>query len=114
MNRVCNQVMSQAKYKYLLTLQFDIRPESVQGYYRYVLQEFVPSMQKMGLPMRAAWHTAYGDYPMRQLDFLAEDLNTIRSLLADSDWKRLESGLQEYITHYQHKVMDFDETRFQW
>ena len=57
-------------YKLLLT--YDIRPDQVEKYYHYVLKEFVPELETMGLYLFRVWHIAWGNYPVRQLEFVAE------------------------------------------
>jgi hypothetical protein len=93
------------RYKLLLT--YDIRPEMQDVYYQYVTQEFVPALQEMGLYMLTAWHTAYGDRPTRQVEFVTEDLDTVRDAFSSDRYRSLERRLQTYITDYERKVVRF-------
>ncbi|RMF76547.1 MAG: hypothetical protein D6737_19900 [Chloroflexi bacterium] len=91
--------------RYKLLLYYNIRPEATDGYYQYVLGEFIPAMQRMGLYMLAAWHIAYGDYPMRQVEFVAEELESVQNAFNSPRWKEMERELQNYTTNLQHKVV---------
>ena len=45
-----------------LLLTYDPLPENREAYFNYVLGEFVPALEHLGLTMSEAWHTAYGSY----------------------------------------------------
>lgn len=99
--------------KYKLMLTYDIAPEEEEAYYRFTLGEFVPSMQEMGLYLLRAWHTAYGNYPVRQSEFVAEELETIREALGSDEFIELEERLLRYVTNYHRKIVRFSD-RFQF
>lgn len=92
---------------YKLVLSYDVRPEVYTDYQRFILDEFVPGLQEMKLYMSAAWRTAYGNYPNRQVEFVLEDLDTMRAALQNAHWKRLEKQLISYTTRYERKLILF-------
>jgi len=92
-------------YKLLVT--YDIRQDMVEKYYYYVLKEFVPELETMGLYMFKVWHVAYGDYPIRQLEFVIEDLETVLDVFASDRWETLESHLKELTVGYERKLIRF-------
>lgn len=93
------------RYKLLMT--YDIRPEMYDTYFQYVMSEFVPALQNMGLYMITAWHTAYGEYPVRQVEFVSEDLETMLEVFQTERWDEMESRLKTYIINYERKVVRF-------
>jgi hypothetical protein len=97
-----------------LILTYDIRPEVQDHYYQYMLGEMVPAAQSLGLHMSGAWHTAYGNYPVRLVEFIADDYATLADILAGPTWARLEERLHEYITHYRRKVVRLRDDQFQF
>lgn len=98
--------------KFLLT--YDIRPEIQDQYFQFVLGEMVPTLQSMGLVMGGAWHTAYGQYPMRLVEFVAEDRATLERVLASPVWEDLESRLQRFVHNYGRKTVPLRENVFQF
>ena len=92
-------------YKILVT--FDIRPDMVEKYYYYVLKEFVPELESMGLYMFKVWHVAYGNYPIRQLEFVTENLDTVYEVFDSERFEKLEDNLKELTTDYERKVVPF-------
>jgi hypothetical protein len=97
-----------------LILTYDILPETQDLYYQFVLGEMVPAVQRMGLMMSGAWHTAYGDYPIRLVEFIGEDLEQVQAVLANPRWAAYERRLQEYVTRYSRKVVPLREDQFQF
>ena len=96
-----------------LLLIYDPLPEQREEYFRYVLGEFIPAMENLGLTMCEAWHTAYGQYPLRLLGFLIADHQTLASVMASDDFQDLEGRLQDYVMNYRRKVVS-QESRFQF
>ncbi len=93
--------------RYKLLMRYDIKPATHEAYYQFVVGEFVPAMQSLGLYMLQVYHTAYGDYPVRQLEFVAEDIDTIRTALKSDTYKRLEKKFQDYTSNYSQKIVRF-------
>jgi hypothetical protein len=61
----------------------------------------------MGLKMSEAWHTAYGDYPLRLAGFIASDRRTMDEVLASPAFGDLENRLQEFVANYNRRVVPF-------
>ena len=90
-----------------LVMCYDINETSNEAYYRFVLNEMVPALQDMGLYMLHVYHTAYGPYPVRQLDFVAESLEIVRKALETSTWEELKAKLEDYTSNYSQKIVTF-------
>jgi hypothetical protein len=103
--------MEQAGVKLLLT--FDPIPERREGYFRYMLGEFVPALEHLGLKMCEAWHTAYGEYPLRLTAFTAPDEASMVQVLESPAFCELESRLQEYVDNYHRRTVPIRQ-RFQF
>ena len=95
--------MADTRVKMLIS--YNVVPELQQAYYEFVLGELIPSAQSMGLVLSEAWHTAYGDYPIRLNGFVARDKSTLDRILAGSDWRQLEDKLKRFVTAYHKKVV---------
>ncbi|MDX1615074.1 MAG: hypothetical protein R3300_12250 [Candidatus Promineifilaceae bacterium] len=91
-----------------LLLSYNIKPESAQAYYEFVLGRYVPTMQSMGLEMSEAWHTAYGDYPDRLIGFVAKDRDTMMDVIEGETWHTLNDRLFEFVTDFEYKVINFE------
>lgn len=90
-----------------LLLSYNVRPEGAQEYYEFVLGQYIPVMQSMGLEVTEAWHTAYGDYPNRLVAFVSRDRDTVRRLMNDETWEELNERLLQYVTDFDYKVIAY-------
>ncbi|HSR47784.1 MAG TPA: hypothetical protein VLL77_07315 [Anaerolineales bacterium] len=88
-----------------LLLSYDPLPDQREEYFRYVLGEFVPALEQLGLKMSEAWHTAYGDYPLRLAGFVAPDQRTMDEVLASEAFGDLESRLQAFVVNYRRRIV---------
>lgn len=104
-------VVGEAGMKLLLI--YDPLPEQREEYFSYVLGEFVPALESLGLKLCEAWHTAYGDYPLRLTAFQAADRATLEAVLASEDFRSLETRLQDYVVNYRRKIVS-EQRRFQF
>ena len=98
-------MMSSESPQVKLILEFDIKPGSQQVYYQFMISQFVPALQGMGLQMADAWHTVYGNYPSRSSSFVGVDLDTMRDIFRGNEWQELEARLQEYVTGYTWRII---------
>ena len=96
-----------------LLITYNPDPNRQAEYYEYVLGEFIPALQKLGLPMLEAWHTAYGEYPLRLAAFVAPDRGTMDRVLDSAAFQDLEQRLQEFVSDYQRRIVPL-RNRFQF
>ncbi|MBL8153211.1 MAG: hypothetical protein JNM70_03430 [Anaerolineae bacterium] len=99
--------------RYRLMMRYDIKPDQFEPYYQFVMNEFVPALQNMGLYMVAVWHTAYGDYPVRQVEFVTDSLETVREVFQSERWDKLEARLKTFTLRYERKLVRYRD-RFQF
>ena len=99
--------MTDARIKLLMA--YDVVPELQQAYYEFVLGEMVPTAQSMGLVLSEAWHTAYGDYPIRLNGFVARDRPSLDRVLSSPEWQQVEEKLKRFVTGYHRKVVPYRE-----
>jgi hypothetical protein len=98
-------MMSENDANVKLVLSFDIRAGTQQVYYQFMIGQFVPALQGMGLQMTDAWHTVYGKYPSRITSFVGLDVAGIRKMLNSPEWKELEERLLEYVENYSWRII---------
>lgn len=106
--------MTSSSYPVKFILTYDILPDVQETYFQFVLGELVPALQAQGLHMSGAWHTAYGDYPMRLVEFIADDRATVEAVLGSPAWEQMEERLREFVINYGHKIVRLREDHFQF
>ncbi len=96
--------------RYKLMLFYDLRSPETEAYYQFVMNELIPSLHGMGLYIFRAFHTIPGSAGVntqRQVEFVAEDLATVRSVLESDQWQDFESKLLTHATNYSRKIVHF-------
>ncbi len=96
-----------------LLIAYSLKPGREEIYYRFMMAEFLPSLQDMNLTMAEAWQTAWGNYPQRLIGLVAEDRATVEETLASQRWREIEDKLIRYVTDYRRQLVPA-RTRFQF
>jgi hypothetical protein len=89
--------------KVLMT--WDIAAERDQEYFEFVIGEFIPGVQRLGLQPAEAWATLYGSYPQIQVGLVASDADQAHSILKSDDWYQLQERLFNYVKNFSYKVV---------
>jgi hypothetical protein len=90
--------------KVLMT--WDIAAERDQEYFEFIIGEFIPGVQRLGLQTAEAWATVYGSYPQIQVGLLAPDAMQAYQILDSSEWGMLQDRLSVYIKNFSYKVVN--------
>lgn len=91
-----------------LLMHWDIKPGRDQEYFEFVIREWLPGVNKLGIQPTWAWYTIYSrDSSTAQItaEAIADDLPTMRQALTSDDWSALHQRLLEYVQNYHHKVV---------
>ncbi len=86
-------------------MTWDILPGREQEYFEFVVREFVPGMQRLGIQPTEAWLTTFGERPQILTGGVTEDLKTMRGALSTDDWKNLRDKLNEFVSNFDLKVV---------
>lgn len=96
-----------------LLLTYNILLHQQEAYLRFVVDEFIPTLQSLGLTNQGVWHTAYGNYPIRLLVFVSETPEAMQKALASETWNEMEKKLQTFVADYSRRVVP-NEPYFQF
>jgi hypothetical protein len=88
-----------------LLMNWDIKPGREQEYFEFVVREWVPGLQRVGLEPTDAWYTMYGSSPQILSGGTARNLKDMRRILDSEEWQALKSQLLTYVDNYQEKVV---------
>ena len=86
-------------------MTWDIAAERDQEYFEFIIGEFVPGVQRLGLQPSEAWATLYGAYPQIQVGLIAADAPEASRALASAEWGLLQDRLFGYVKNYSYKVV---------
>lgn len=89
-----------------LIMTWDISPNREQDYFEFVIREFIPGIQRMGLDLIEAWVTVYGSAPQIQVGAMLPARSSPKQIMRSDEWKSLNSQLLDYVTNYNVKVVE--------
>jgi hypothetical protein len=88
-----------------LIMRWDIRPEKESEYFEFLVHEFIPALNKLGIADILVWYTAYGDCEQKLAEGTTESVDQMRSILQSEDWVILTDKLQNYVVDFDLKVI---------
>ncbi len=88
-----------------LLMSWNIRPGREQEYFEFVIREFIPEIQELGLDPSEAWVTVYGDHPQILAAVQADDPRLLKQVLRSEDWEQLTSRLLDYVKDLKYKTV---------
>jgi hypothetical protein len=89
-----------------LLLTWDILPGREQEYFEFVVREFIPAIQKLGLEPTDAWFTVYGNQPQIMAAIQGTSLANVKRLLKSSEWDSLTRQLLDYVEDFHYKIVE--------
>ncbi len=88
-----------------LLMTWDIKQGREQEYFEFVVRDFMPGLQKMGMEPTDAWFTMYGDDPQILAAVQIPSMSTLEKLLQLDEWDDLTQRLLEYVENFDYKVV---------
>jgi hypothetical protein len=85
-------------------MTWDILPGREQEYFEFVVREFVPGMQRLGIQPTEAWYTTFGHRPQILTGGITSDLEAMRTALDSPEWQGLRDRLGEYVANFEWKI----------
>jgi hypothetical protein len=86
-------------------MTWDILPGREQEYFEFVVRDFIPGMQRLGMEPSDAWFTMYGEQPQIMAGFQMASINSLQRVLDSADWGSLTRQLEDYVENVEYKVV---------
>ena len=97
--------------RYKLMLFYELSTDDTHAYYQFLMMEMIPSLRALGVYIFRAFQvipaSPENSPQMRQIEFVAEDLETLRMVLGSRRWKLYEEWLLAHATNYRKKIVRF-------
>jgi len=88
-----------------ILMRWDIRPEKESEYFEFLVHEFIPALNKLGITDILVWYTAYGECEQKLAEGTTESVEAMKSILKSEDWVILIDKLQNYVVDFDLKVV---------
>lgn len=88
-----------------LLMTWDILPGREQEYFEFVVRDFIPGVQRMGMEPSDAWYTMYGSQPQILAAMQMPSVTSLQKILNSSEWGELTQRLLDYVENFQLKIV---------
>lgn len=88
-----------------LLMTWDILPGREQEYFEFVVRDFIPGVQRMGMEPSDAWFTMYGEQPQILAAMQVPSISSLHRVLSSPDWESLTRRLLDYVENFEYKVV---------
>lgn len=88
-----------------LLMTWDILPGREQDYFEFVVRDFIPGIQRMGLEPSDAWFTMYGDQPQILASVQTNNVAMLQGVLGSAEWEELTHQLLDYVEDFKYKIV---------
>lgn len=82
-----------------------INPSSKEAYADFIIKQFIPGVNRLGMHTVAGWSVLVGSYSEIIMETVSSDLNMLETALKTRDYRLLKSNLLNLVTDYKTKVM---------
>ncbi len=88
-----------------LLMTWDILSGREQEYFEFIVRDWIPGLQRLGMEPSDAWFTMYGSRPQIMTSVQVPSLGSLQDTLAQADWKEITQRLLEYVENFDYKVV---------
>jgi hypothetical protein len=88
-----------------IIMRWNVRPETESEYFEFLVHEFIPGMNRLGISDFQVWYTAYGDCEQKLASGIASSREHMDFALKHDEWAKLQDKLQHYVDNFSQKVI---------
>lgn len=86
-------------------MRWDIRPETESEYFEFLVHEFIPALNKLGVGDIQVWYTAYGDCEQKLAEGVTASTEQMKSILHSEEWTIITDKLQKFVQNFSLKII---------
>ena len=79
--------------------------EKREAYGNFIIKEFIPGINSLGMHVVAGWSVLVGSYSEMLVESMSSDLDLIEKALKDPKFTQLQDNLLTYVKGYKTKVL---------
>ena len=89
-----------------LLMRWNVRSETEDSdYYEFLVHEFIPGLNKLGIAEIQVWATAYGDCEQKLVSGITQTVDHMNGAMQSDDWTQLIEKLEGFVDSYSQKVV---------
>jgi hypothetical protein len=84
-------------------MTWNITPGREQDYFEFLVREFIPQIQQLGLETTDAWVTVYGNQPQILAAAKVDSGAALNNIMASEEWEQITTRLLDYVSDIEFK-----------
>lgn len=88
-----------------ILMTWDILPGREQEYFEFIVRDWIPGLQRIGMEPSDAWFTMFGNQPQIMTAAQMSNLNALQRVIKSNDWVDLTQRLLDYVENFSFKVV---------
>lgn len=88
-----------------ILMTWNIRANKEAEYSEFVVNEFIPRLNRLGLADLEFWYTRFGEQPQIQASGISSSMDQMNEIIASEEWDSLQDMLNGYVSDYGHKLI---------
>lgn len=88
-----------------LIMCWDVRKEVESEYFEFLVHEFIPGLNQLGIEDIQVWYTTYGKAEQKLASGTTPDMDHMKRVLHSEEWQALVAQLNAYVEGYSQKVI---------
>ncbi len=89
-----------------ILMQWDVRPEMEAEYFEFLVHEFIPGLNQLGIGDIQVWYTVYGECEQKLATGLTDSIEQMKKALHSKEWHDLIEKLDGFVNDFAHKVVN--------
>jgi hypothetical protein len=88
-----------------LIMRWNVRSETESEYFEFLVHEFIPGMNRLGISDFQVWYTAYGECEQKLASGTTPSKEHMDFALQNDEWATLHNKLQSFVDNFSQKVI---------
>ena len=89
-----------------LIMSWDIRPETDSEYFEFLVHEFIPGLNKLGIVEIQVWYTQFGDCEQKLASGITQSIEDMKKAMLSDEWDMLIEKLDGFVNNFNKKVIN--------
>lgn len=88
-----------------LLMRWDIHQETESEYFEFLVHEFIPTLNRLGMSDIEIWYTAYGQHEQKMAEGITQTIEQMQTILRSEEWTGLLDKLTKFVDNFDQKVI---------
>ena len=88
-----------------ILMSWDVKPGAEAEYSEFVVNEFIPRLNRLGIHNLEFWFTGFGEYEQILVTGITDTRQQMGHIVSSEEWENLINRLSELVINYSRKLI---------